>query len=138
MLNSCLHDKLKAEAERHQMLKTVEGFLQRGFAVFVSTQLSCWKVPSTPLFGSPLPGAGERGSASERPPDPAAPGAAAPVCLGEKGRWMTLSHHGPLTNCDKSCHCRHKNAELTPPAADQNPVLTRKNPLLMKLACTLN
>lgn len=41
--------------------------MQRCFVVFMSPQLSCWKVPSTPLYGSPLPEAGKGGSASEPP-----------------------------------------------------------------------
>lgn len=140
MLNSGLHNKLKAEAERHQMLKTLLKVLCKGALWCLCLHSSAAGRCPALLCMAPLCLKQGRGLCLWAPSEPAAPGAAPAVAesLGECGRWMTLSHHGPLTNCNKSPHCKHKNAELTPPAADQNPVSTRQNPLLMKLACTLN
>lgn len=141
MLNSCLHNKLKAEAERPEMLKILLKIFCRGALWWLCPPTAQLLEDAQHPFAW-LPSAWSRGggSASEPLQEPGAPGAApaAAESLGEGRRWVTHSCGRPLPRCKGSPRCRHKNAELTPPVADQNPILTRQNPLLMRLGCTLN
>lgn len=130
----------KAEAERHQMQKTLLKVLCKGALR--------WRCPHSSGAGgcpallclAPLCLEERRGLCLWAPTRAGSPRSSTGSSweFGGKRRWMTHSHHSAAVPCRTAkgllAAGTNKNAEVTPPVADQNPTSTRQSPSWWNLA----